>query len=54
MRWKLICNFKNKKTTVKTFNTKLQAKKEIDNRRGLMYVVNVPPQIYSIERTRRK
>lgn len=54
MRWKLVCKFKNKKTIVKTFNTKPQAQKEIDDRRGLMYTVNVLPEIYSIERTRRK
>jgi|TARA_Y100000310_G_scaffold302592_1_gene340057 hypothetical protein len=54
MRWKLVCSFKNKKTMVKIFNTKPQAQKEIDSRRGLMYAVNVLPEIYSIERTRRK
>jgi len=54
MRWKLVCNFKNKRSVVKIFDTRLQAQKEIDSRRGLMYAVNVLPEIYSIERTRRK
>ena len=54
MRWNLVCKFKNKKTIVKTFNTKPQAQQEIDNRRGLVYALNVMPEIYSIERARRK
>ena len=54
MTWKHVCKFKNKRTIIKSFITKPQAQKEIDNRRGLMYTVNVLPEIYSIERTRRK
>jgi|10_taG_2_1085330.scaffolds.fasta_scaffold12439_4 hypothetical protein len=54
MNWKLICSLKNKRTTVKIFNTKQQAQKEIDNRLGLVYALHKLPEIYSIERIRRK
>ena len=53
MKWRIISKFSGTKTTLAKFDTKLQAQKEIDNRRGLLYTVGISPKVYSVERIKR-
>jgi hypothetical protein len=53
MRYAIVSKFRGKKTILEKYNTKRQAQKEIDNRRGLLYTIDISPKVYSVERIKR-
>jgi hypothetical protein len=53
MKWRVVSKLGGKKTTLAKYDTKIQAQKAIDNRRGLLYTVGISPKVYSVERIKR-